>query len=276
MNMPNSPQSAVPQPTDWEYHSEPGFPGERGDRNITKMAAQGWELTSRVPVSKKLEQVSFRRIRQEPAPIPPHMQLGAAMAKVPYGASKPTHHLRNGLVFIGSVVVVVIGLVAVLSVSNNGISASNNSISTPAAADTPGPAAKAAVGTTVTFTVTSFDGSAAATGTAVVNSATRHATGNVQYALNAPASGAGYLVLDVSVASTGGQVSVNPLYWTLQDAKGYTYQPALGAYNPQLDAVDVPAGSSRRGVVAFDVPVGSYTAQFSPVTSDVADWAVTG
>lgn len=183
----------------------------------------------------------------------------------PYRVAKPTHHLRNALIVIGSVVVVIIALVATFG-------ASNSSTSTPAA----GVAAKAAVGTTVTFTVTAFDGSAAATGTAVVNSATRHATGNVQYALNAPASGAGYLVLDVSVASTGGQVSVNPLYWTLQDAKGYTYQPALGAYDPQLDAVDVPAGSSRRGVVAFDVPVGSYTAQFSPVTSDVANWAVTG
>lgn len=70
------PVGEPPGPIAYEYHAEPGFPGERGDRNIANMAAQGWELMSRVSVSKKLEQVSFRRANYQPPPITPGMQYG--------------------------------------------------------------------------------------------------------------------------------------------------------------------------------------------------------
>lgn len=74
--VPPEPSDRQPplQPLAYEYRAEPGYPGARGDRNIAKMAAEGWELTSRVPVSKKLEQLSFRRVKYQAPAGPPGMQ----------------------------------------------------------------------------------------------------------------------------------------------------------------------------------------------------------
>ena len=49
-------------------------------------------------------------------------------------------------------------------------------------------------------------------------------------------------------------VSANPLYATLIDKDGYSYEMELGAVDDQFSAVDLNPGEKVRGFVAFEVP----------------------
>lgn len=109
-------------PIAYEYRAEPGFPGARGDRNIAKLAAEGWELTSRVAVSKKLEQVSFRRAKYPPPPIPPGMQYGPPPAP-PWSPPQQVvqgKRRRGCIWWVGAIVVglVVLGYVLIATGKN--------------------------------------------------------------------------------------------------------------------------------------------------------------
>lgn len=128
-----SPSGGQSEPGAYEYRTESGFPGERGDRNVAKMAAEGWELTSRVPVSKKLEQVSFRRAKYQPPPIPPGMQYGPPQGP-PWSPPQQVVHVqrRRGCIWwIGALVVALVaaGIIIAISISKSAPTAPIPSIS---------------------------------------------------------------------------------------------------------------------------------------------------
>lgn len=111
------------EPLAYEYRTEPGLPGARGDRNITKMAAEGWELTSRVPVSKKLEQVSFRRVKYQPPAGPSGMQYGPPQGP-PWSPPQQVVQVkrRRGCIWwIGALVVALVagGIIIAVTVSKS-------------------------------------------------------------------------------------------------------------------------------------------------------------
>lgn len=85
-----------------------------------------------------------------------------------------------------------------------------------------------------------------------------------------------YLILDVTVETTKGVVSVNPFYWQAKDAEGRTYDLALGAgTEPALSTAELPAGQKSRGFVALDSPQVPVTVQLvNPGSQVVAAWTV--
>ena len=120
-----------------------------------------------------------------------------------------------------------------------------------------------------------FDWSGGATGTATVLGFERKTEPGVSFA--GPPTNGYYLIVDVAMTSTEGQVSANPLYWKVKDPDGRAYNASLGAggYEPQLQSGDVPTGRTTRGLVAFDVPAGPMTLQLSPpIGSTLASWAI--
>jgi plastocyanin len=107
----------------------------------------------------------------------------------------------------------------------------------------------ATVGDTVAFE--NFDGTA---GTVTLNKVRTMTTAEGPIG-GSPTHGI-YLVADVTLKSTSGSLSSNPLWFQVSTSDGTTYQSELGVLNNQLPSQDVPAGRQVRGEVAFDVPTG--------------------
>lgn len=55
-------------------------------------------------------------------------------------------------------------------------------------------------------------------------------------------------------------LSINPLYATLIDTEGYTYDPELGGCEEQIATGDLNPGEKVRGIVGFELPVGAMPA----------------
>ena len=114
-------------------------------------------------------------------------------------------------------------------------------------------------------------------GTATVYTAEDKSEANETF-IGPPKNGR-YVLLDVGVTATEGTISANPLYWKAVDAQGHSYGAELGSagYAPQLDSGDLPTGSTSRGYVAFDAPVGPLTVDLTdPLGGVLASWSVPG
>lgn len=71
-----------------------------------------------------------------------------------------------------------------------------------------------------------------------------------------PANGT-FVIVNVTVTVSKGTLPVNPLYFAFQAPDGTIYHPGdgnslLAGFDPELDALDVPAGQRVRGNVVFD------------------------
>lgn len=68
-----------------------------------------------------------------------------------------------------------------------------------------------------------------------------------------PKNGA-FEVIMVKAVSVKGQFPVNPFYFKFVAAGGRSYEMTVATFDPTLDAIDLNAGQSTSGNVAFDVP----------------------
>lgn len=90
----------------------------------------------------------------------------------------------------------------------------------------------------------------------------------------APENGA-YLVMDVTVESTKGTVSPNPLYFAAIDKDGRKYDGlgSMSGWEPSLDSSDLAAGKKRRGYIAIDMPQAAGTIEFqAPLGETLIEW----
>jgi hypothetical protein len=62
------------------------------------------------------------------------------------------------------------------------------------------------------------------------------------------------VAVEVSIEAAKGSVSVATFDFTVQDEKGYTYDPAFFGREPALKMTDLAQGRTVRGWVTFDVP----------------------
>jgi hypothetical protein len=76
-----------------------------------------------------------------------------------------------------------------------------------------------------------------------------------------PESGKKLIAVEIIVGNVSGEaLSVNPLYATLLDSEGFTYQPELAGRDGQIVTVYLGPGEKARGWVAFEVPEGATAA----------------
>ena len=67
-----------------------------------------------------------------------------------------------------------------------------------------------------------------------------------------------FLVADITLETTTRETApYNPFYFSLKDAKGFEYSPAIVAPKPQLQHGDLAQGEKVRGNVAFEIPTDS-------------------
>lgn len=69
-------------------------------------------------------------------------------------------------------------------------------------------------------------------------------------------SGNRVIGVNVILANVSSQdkLSVNPLYATLIDSEGFTYQAALGSCDSQVDTVELAKGEKVRGTIGYEIP----------------------
>lgn len=76
-----------------------------------------------------------------------------------------------------------------------------------------------------------------------------------------PESGKKLVAVELIVGNISGEaLSVNPLYATLVDSEGFTYQPELAGREGQIVTVDLSLGEKARGWIAFEMPEGATAA----------------
>lgn len=149
-----------------------------------------------------------------------------------------------------------------------------NSVSAapPPSAPAPGPASADAPRTASVGDGVIFTSPAGGTGEVTLNSVRWLTTGEGPLA-STPKSGS-YLVANVTVKATAGQVSPNPLAFRVVASDGTTTNAYLGAVANQIASNDVPAGRQARGDVAFDVPRGPYTLDYSLFGPPLASFGI--
>lgn len=147
------------------------------------------------------------------------------------------------------------------------VTAPSSSASTSATHAAPKPAAVPHVGQAVTV---KDDG-----GTYTVTvTAPRPAKGGILYTAK---PGQKLVAVTITYHVTQGKASPNPLWFTLRDAAGNTYNAALGDMDQQLSSDDVVAGETARGPVAFEVPATAKITSVvmsSPLGDRQATWLV--
>lgn len=79
--------------------------------------------------------------------------------------------------------------------------------------------------------------------------------------LYTPEEGTRLVAVEVIVGNVDAEMfTANPLYATLIDAEGFTYQAELAGRDGQLDVVELNSGQKARGWVAYQIPDGATPA----------------
>ena len=76
-----------------------------------------------------------------------------------------------------------------------------------------------------------------------------------------PEDGTKLVAIEVIIRNiSGDMLGVNPLYATLVDSEGFTYQTELGGAEEQIPTLDLNHGERVRGLIAFQVPENAVPA----------------
>jgi hypothetical protein len=87
-----------------------------------------------------------------------------------------------------------------------------------------------------------------------------------------PKSGKKLIAVEIIVGNVSGEsLGVNPLYATLVDSEGFTYQPELAGREGQIVTVDLSPGEKAKGWIAFEVPEGATVASIKYAVESFGD-----